>query len=289
MLSPSTDENGLFNPSAVDPSDQMDFWGGGVGEGTPTRVAKGWIIMIVLTVPCALLVTVFLLCCCQVHLCSRYRRSKVRKEESGLEAGEVMNWKEGAVGEERSGEGIDRGSMRAYIEGNSPTFSGLASMDGMVAVPSIRPSSQFYESRCPSRISIPMNGMFEGSIDSQNHFRTVSELAVMNGVSPASSVYGDSYYPVSKLAMMNATNGGSSICLSTVRSARRPSVVSMPMDGMTGGSSVRPSTSEQNIPYSQTSSMNAMSPYRPSGVRLNKRPSRSSLVSRIVSEESIPL
>lgn len=61
-----------------------------MGEGTPTKMAKGWIIFIVLTVPFVSMVLVFLLCCCRVHYFDHFRPiSKLRAKRKAEEIEEM--------------------------------------------------------------------------------------------------------------------------------------------------------------------------------------------------------
>ncbi|TID19582.1 Kinesin-like protein 6 [Venturia nashicola] len=101
----------------------MDFWGGGVGEGTPTKLANGWIIMFILTVPFLLMVLIFSLCCCRYHYFDYFRpistwkaerraRRREEMENNGFMVGDVRRQQSVVEIDEEEGESLGQRMRR---------------------------------------------------------------------------------------------------------------------------------------------------------------------------------
>lgn len=215
----------------------MDFWGGGVGEGTPTKMAKGWILMLVLTVPAVSMTLIFLLCCCRVHYFDYFRpiatwrakRKAQRKEDvekHGFVVGDVRR-QHSVVGRDREeGETLSQRTRRLRAMGSGSEMN----LDGHYS-PTVHLSPGYRSPRTPS---------VRGSV--VEHYQSmVPEI------------------PTSTMASANGMVAGSSYC---------PSVASSSIDplGLEGdyrpvsqlGSIYSPDTRGMSFPASQSGSIHGI-------------------------------
>lgn len=175
-----------------------------MGEGTPTRLADGWIIMIILTVPFVFMVVVFSLCCCRYHYFDYFRpiskwraqRKAQRMEEvgnNGFVVGDVRR-QHSVVGiYEEEGETLSQ-RIRRLREGSEGEFEGHYS-------PTVHLSPGYRSARTPSA-----GGSIVGHYPSMVPEVPFSTMASVNGMAGGSSycpsVASTSYRPVSQLGSM---------------------------------------------------------------------------------------
>lgn len=184
----------------------MDFFGGGVGEGTPTGVANGWVIMIILTVPFLLMVLLFSLCCCRYYYfdyCKpistwRRKRNSQRMEEMGKNAfvvGDVRR-QHSVVGiDEEQGESLSQ-RMRRLREGMEGECDGQYS-------PTVHLSPGY---RSPSTISGRGSVIehYPSMVPEVSHSTMASVNGMVTGSSYCPSVASTSYGPISQLGSVYA-------------------------------------------------------------------------------------
>ncbi|QDS69891.1 hypothetical protein FKW77_000788 [Venturia effusa] len=198
----------------------MDFWGGGVGEGTPTRLAKGWTVMIVLTVPFAFIVVTFMLCCCRVQFFDYYRPvSKWRAERRALRVEEMR--KGGFVG---GGDDDDDGGNQRMVVGTDVDVDG----DGEDEEPLSQRMKRLREmragtTRSGTEVAVPVevDGLYSPTVHLSPGCRSPRAPSVTGSVvEHYPSMVPE--IPLSTMASMNGMAAGPSYCPSEASNSVHP-------------------------------------------------------------------